>query len=144
MVLSAPLVPSLAKLAQIDGLSTFSGPPAEFIEDNTLPNNCDIPVNLKMVSEFLRLLYIPSLLFFNQYIHHNKSVNSTSYYVKQGALLVLCHLNRIGALHLPSAPGPSPPEQEVFGWGQLSNEESTGMELFPIQCETLIELGKFL
>ena len=61
----------------------------------------------------------------------------------QGALLVLCHLNRIGALHLPSAPGPSPPEQEVFGWGQLSNEESTGMELYPIQCETLIELGKF-
>ncbi|XP_063677273.1 E3 ubiquitin-protein ligase HERC2-like isoform X2 [Bolinopsis microptera] len=106
MVLSAPLVPSLTKLAQIDGLSTFSGPPAEFIQDNNLPNNCDVPVNLKM-----------------------------------GALLVLCHLNRIGALHLPSTPGPSPPEQEVFGWGQLSNEESTGMELFPIQCETLIELG---
>ena len=62
----------------------------------------------------------------------------------QGALLVLCHLNRIGALHLPSTPGPSPPEQEVFGWGQLSNEESTGMELFPIQCETLIELGRYL
>ena len=55
---------------------------------------------------------------------------------------MLCHLNRIGALHLPSTPGPSPPEQEVFGWGQLSNEESTGMELFPIQCETLIELGE--
>jgi hypothetical protein len=51
MVLSAPLVPSLTKLAQLDGLSTFSGPPAEFIQDNTLPNNCELPVNLKKVGK---------------------------------------------------------------------------------------------
>ena len=56
---------------------------------------------------------------------------------------VVSHLNRIGALHLPSTPGPAPPEQGVYGWGQLSNEESTGMELLPIQCETLIELGNY-
>ena len=57
---------------------------------------------------------------------------------------MLSHVTRIGAAHLPSRPGPSVPEQEVFGWGQLSNEERTGMELSPILCETLIELGKIL
>ena len=48
MVVSAPLVPSLTKLAQAEGLSTFSGPPADFIQENILPNNCDTPVDLKM------------------------------------------------------------------------------------------------
>ena len=60
IVLSAPLVPSLTKLAHVDGLSTFSGPPAEFIQDNTLPNNCETPVNLKMVRLLLNYFNYPS------------------------------------------------------------------------------------
>ena len=49
VVVAAPFVPSLTKLAQVDGLSTFAGTPAAFIQENVLPNNYDLPVNLKRV-----------------------------------------------------------------------------------------------
>eukprot|EP00116_Pleurobrachia_bachei_P017461 sb/3477723/ len=45
----ALLVPGLTKLANVEGPPSFSGPPAEFIQENQLPNNAMTPVALKTV-----------------------------------------------------------------------------------------------